>query len=96
MTIVRISLALTVAAPLAFASPAQAPSRRTMTFEDFAAMKAVSDPQVSPDGSTMLYAVRTTDVAANRRATTTYAMALGGGAARAFPDDTTRATEARW
>jgi len=96
MTLVRTSLALVVAAPLAVASPAVAQSRRPMTFEDFAAMKAVSDPQLSPDGATMLYAVRTTDVDANRRATTTYAMALGGGAARAFPDDTTRAAEARW
>ena len=96
MTIVRTSLALAAAAPLAFASTALAQSRRPMTFEDFAAMKAVSDPQLSPDGTAMLYAVRTTDVDANRRATTTYAMALGGGTARAFPDDTTRATEARW
>ena len=96
MTIVRTSLALAAAAPLALASTALAQSRRPMTFEDFAAMKAVSDPQLSPDGTTMLYAVRTTDVDANRRATTTYAVALGGGTARAFPDDTTRATEARW
>ena len=96
MTIVRTSVALAFTAPLAFVSPAVAQSRRPMTFADFAAMKAVSDPQLSPDGATVLYAVRTTDVDANRRATTTYAAALGGAAARAFPDDTTHATEARW
>src|SRR6476661_2431497 len=96
MTLVRTSLALVVAAPLAVASPAVAQSRRAMTFEDFAAMKAVSDPQISPDGRTMLYAVRTTDVDANRRATTTYVQTLGAGSARAFPDDTTHAAEARW
>src|SRR5690242_11857019 len=96
MTIGRTSVALAFAAPLAFASPALSQSRRPMTFEDFAAMKAVADPQLSPDGATVLYAVRTTDVDANKRATTTYATALGSGTAREFPDDTTHATEARW
>jgi len=73
-----------------------AQTRRPMTFEDFAAIKSVSDPQLSPDGRTMLYAVRTTDVEANRRAATTYIQTLGSSAARAFPDDTTHAVEARW
>jgi len=77
-------------------APLGAQSRRPITFADFAAMKAVSDPQLSPDGRTVLYAVRTTDVDANRRATTTYVVSSGDGAARAFPDDTTHATEARW
>ena len=73
-----------------------AQSRRPMTFDDFAAVKAVSDPQLSPDGRTVLYAVRTTDMDANRRATTTYLQTLGAGTPRAFPDDTTHAGEARW
>src|SRR6478672_10303220 len=96
MTTVRLSLALAFAAPLTIGSVAGAQARRPMTFDDFAAMKAVSDPQLSPDGKTVLYAVRTTDVNANRRSTTTYAVALGGGSARAFPDDTVHAAEARW
>jgi Tol biopolymer transport system component len=96
MNTVRVSLALALAGPIALASSLGAQARRPMTFDDFAAMKAVSDPQLSPDGQTVLYAVRTTDVDANRRSTTTYTMALGGGSARAFPDDTTRAAEARW
>src|SRR5262245_42571867 len=97
MTIVRASLALALAAPVTFTSVAAAQSKRPMTFDDFAAMQAVSDPQLSPDGKSVLYAVRTTDVAANRRTTTTCLAALGGGGdRRAFPDDTTHATEARW
>jgi dipeptidyl aminopeptidase/acylaminoacyl peptidase len=72
-----------------------AQSRRPMTFDDFAAVKAVSDPQLSPDGRTVLYSVRTTDVEANRRAGNTFALPLGG-TPRAFPDDTTHAAEARW
>ena len=66
-----------------------------MTFEDFAAVKAVADPQISPDGRTVLYAVRTTDVEANRRSGATFVLPLGGSP-RAFPDDTTHAAEARW
>ena len=92
----RAIFALALLAPSSLAAPLGAQSRRPMTFDDFAAMKAVSDPQVSPDGRTVLYAVRTTDVDANRRATMTYVVTLGGGAARAFPDDSTRASEARW
>lgn len=84
-------------AALAFVAPmvAGAQSRRPMTFEDFAAVKAVADPQMSPDGRTVLYSVRTADVEANRRAGNTFALPLGGSP-RAFPDDTTHAAEARW
>jgi dipeptidyl aminopeptidase/acylaminoacyl peptidase len=66
-----------------------------MTFDDFAAIKAVSDPQISPDGRTVLYGVRTTDVDANRRVGNTFVLPLGSSP-RAFPDDTTHAAEARW
>ena len=81
---------------LALAAPAAAQTKRAITFNDFAAMKLVSDPQVSPDGRWVMYAVRTTDVAANRRTTMTYIVSAAGGAERAFPDATTPATEARW
>jgi len=80
-----------LAAP--FAAPLTA--QRAITFDDFSAMRGVSDPQMSPDGKTVLYAVRTTDVAANKRATRTYAIGLGG-APRAWPDEKVAAAEARW
>src|SRR5690349_23233211 len=73
-----------------------AQERRPITFEDFAAVRAVSDPQISPDGRSVLYSVRTTDVAANRRSGKTYVAATGGGSARAFPGDDVSASEARW
>lgn len=88
-------------APAAPLAPAAA--KRAITFADFAAVRAVSDPQLSPDGRTVLYAVRTTDVEANRRATRTFVVpsagcpsATGGCAPRAWPDSATAATEARW
>lgn len=70
--------------------------RRPITFQEFTTLRMVSDPQVSPDGAWVLYAVRTTDLGANRRSTRTYLMPTTGGAARQFPDDKTSASEARW
>ncbi len=90
----RAAVLVLVASPLALPLPAQ--QTRAITFEDFSAMRGVSDPQLSPDGKTVLYAVRTTDVAANKRATRTFAVSTAGGAPRAWPDDRTGAAEARW
>src|SRR5687768_17211300 len=79
------------------ASSVEAQQRRTLTFADFSAIRGVSDPQVSPDGRHVLYAVRVTDVDANRRSTTTYLIGRDGiGTPRPFPNDTMRASEARW
>ncbi len=70
---------------------------RAMTFDDFAAMRMVSDPHVSPDGRLITYSVRTTSVAANRRNARTFIVPADGSAPpRVFPDDTTPAIEARF
>jgi dipeptidyl aminopeptidase/acylaminoacyl peptidase len=70
--------------------------KRAMTFEDFAAVRNVSDPQISPSGASVLYSVRTTDVAKNKRASVTYVVAVAGGAPRQFPSAPVNAGEARW
>jgi dipeptidyl aminopeptidase/acylaminoacyl peptidase len=44
----------------------------------------------------VLYALRTTDVAANRRTGKTYIVAVAGGTPRVFPGDDVNASEARW
>ncbi|HXG69365.1 MAG TPA: S9 family peptidase [Gemmatimonadaceae bacterium] len=77
-------------------SAAQARVQRPMTFDDFLAVKNVGDPQISPDGASVLYTVRTADINANRRTTITKLAPLSGGAARQFPDVATPATDARW
>ena len=84
----------TLIAPATLA--AQGIPRRAMTFEDFAAVRAVADPQLSPDGRTVLYTVRTTDVDANRRTARTFAVPATGGEAREFPAADANVTEARW
>ena len=95
MSLLRRSLiaALLLAVVVPFAG---AQSRRPITFEEFAAAKIVSDPQLSPDGQWLLYAVRSTDLAANRRTTRTYLTAASRLNAMAFPDAQTTASEARW
>jgi dipeptidyl aminopeptidase/acylaminoacyl peptidase len=80
----------------AIALPLAAQQKRALTFDDFAALRGVSDPQVSPDGRRVLYTVRVTDVEGNRRIPTTYLVDVEGGTPRAFPADSVRATEARW
>lgn len=92
----RPALLLAAAGLLAVELPVQARAQRPMTFEDFAAVRNVGDPQVSPDGKWVLYSVRTTDVGANSRTSVTKLQPVAGGAARQFPDGNTRASEARW
>src|SRR4051812_6589489 len=92
----HVLLAVTVFTLTGIAGVAGAQQKRPITFDDFAAMRGVSDPQLSPDGKLVLYAVRTTDVAANRRTAKTFVAPLAGGAAQVFPSQDVPATEARW
>src|SRR5712692_10187510 len=50
---------------LLIASPLAA-QRRAITFEDYIALKAVSDPQLSPDGKWVAYTVSTPSLQDNR------------------------------
>jgi len=77
---------------------AGAQQKHVLTFDDFAAVRGVSDPQLSPDGRLVLYTVRTTDVSKNARTSHTYSLPIGGGTAQTFPNDApdVSATEARW
>ncbi|MDB4878144.1 MAG: ptpA 2 [Gemmatimonadetes bacterium] len=81
---------------LTFSATAGAQQKRTITFDDFSAVRAVSDPQPSPDGKSVLYSVRTTDVAQNKRASQTFLVPTSGGAPQVFPSSDAAATEARW
>ena len=77
----KTALLLAAAGLLAVDLSAQGRVQRPMTFDDFAAVRNVGDPQVSPDGRWVLYSVRTTDVGANRRTTVTKIQAAAGGVA---------------
>jgi len=86
-------------AALAFgpsAALAQAPARRAITFEDFAAVGIVSDPQMAPGSAAVLYAVGSASLMANKRTMVTWLAPMSGIAPRRFPDDSTVAAEATW
>jgi dipeptidyl aminopeptidase/acylaminoacyl peptidase len=85
-----------LAALFAQVTAADAQQKRAITFDDFAAVRAVSDPQPSPDGKSVLYAVRVADVQANRRAGKTFLIPSAGGTPQVFPSADVAATEARW
>jgi dipeptidyl aminopeptidase/acylaminoacyl peptidase len=85
-----------LAAAISLASTANAQQKRALTFDDFSAVRAVSDPQPSPNGKSVLYNVRTTDVAANRRSSQTFVIGITGGTPQVFPASDVAATEARW
>jgi dipeptidyl aminopeptidase/acylaminoacyl peptidase len=87
-----LATTLAIAAPVGLGAQQQRP----LTFDDFASVRAISDPQISPNGQQVLYAARSTDLAANRRSGKTYVVALAGGAAKVFPTDDVSASEARW
>lgn len=69
---------------------------RVMSFDDFATIGTVADPQMAPDGSRVLYAVRTPSLSTNKRTLVTWSIPMAGGSAARFPDDSTVASEARW
>ena len=85
-----------LAAAFTQVTAAGAQQKRTITFDDFAAVRAVSDPQPSPDGKSVLYTVRVADVQANRRSGKTFLIPSAGGTPQAFPSADVAATEARW
>ena len=77
----RTTLLLSVAllartAPLA----AQEKTQQPLNIESFEAVKAVSDPQIAPSGASVLFSVRTTNLASNSRSSMTYKVAASGGA----------------
>ncbi|HEX3758309.1 MAG TPA: hypothetical protein VHW23_06365, partial [Kofleriaceae bacterium] len=57
------ALVLTLGGPLAGSAPAAA---KGLTIDDMLAMRRVGDPAVSPDGKQVAFAVRDTDLEANR------------------------------
>lgn len=75
-------LLLIAAAVLAGSVPASAQSRRAITVDDLLAFHRVSDPQIAPDGSRVVYTVATPDRPANRVVRNLWLAPITGGAPR--------------
>ena len=69
-----------IVATLAFAAlSAHAQGAKRMTFDDVIALKAVSDPQLSPDGRWVAYVVSNADMQADAADPDIYIVAASGG-----------------
>jgi len=91
--------ALAEAPPEAVAAPAAVTAQATDPFDyrDMISANRLADPQVSPDGRWVVYAVTTTDVAANKRTGSLYMMDLrDGGEGRKLAISEGGANTARW
>ncbi|PYQ21651.1 MAG: peptidase S9, partial [Acidobacteria bacterium] len=63
---------------------------------DMLAMDRVSDPRVSPDGGSVAFTVRVTDLEANRGRTDLWIAPTAGGAVRRLTSHEASDTQARW
>ena len=79
------------------AASAASPSPRPFTARDLVMLDRLSDPHVSPDGTDVLYSLRSTDYNANRGRTALWLMRLGDPAgAHALSMSRGDANEGRW
>src|SRR5260221_14040599 len=63
---------------------------------DMLAMERISDPRVSPDGSSVVFTVRSTDLEANKGRNDLWLPSTGGTGARRLPTHEARGRPARW
>ncbi len=74
---------------------AQAPAKHPIAFADLARIERISDPQISPDGKSVVYQVTTPDLDANRNASNIWMIPTDGGPAVQMTR-TGRDTAPRW
>lgn len=72
------------------------PERRLITAEDLLRFQLVSDPQISPDGERVVYALQRTDVEKNRCFSNLWLAQADGSGARAFTRGDQSDRSPRW
>src|SRR2546423_7975803 len=70
--------------------------RRAITFEDFIALKVVSDPQLSPDGKWVAYSVSTPSLADNRNVSRIWVVEVATGRGRQLTGGPGSDRQPRW
>src|ERR1700745_3138541 len=70
--------ALILLLPLLMNTPAAAADKRPMTLDDMFAFKRVSDPQISPDGTQVVYVITTVDLPGNKTTSNLWLAATDG------------------
>src|SRR2546430_13527320 len=80
---------------LLFAPPVLA-QKRAITFEDYIALKAVSDPQLSPDGRWVAYTVSTPSLEDNRNVSRIWVVEVATGKSRQLTGGPGSDRQPRW
>jgi dipeptidyl aminopeptidase/acylaminoacyl peptidase len=89
--------ALLVAAPLPVTTaPLAAQTKRAMTVDDFLALRIVSDPQLSPDGSLVAFTVTVPSLPENRNVSKLWVTSLLDGTTRALTGGPGSDQSPRW
>ena len=78
------------------AGPAAAADTHPFSVHDMLAMDRISDPRVSPDGLTVAFTVRVTDLEADKGRNDLWIAPTGGGGARRLTSHEADDTQARW
>ena len=76
--------------------PLGAQEKRRLTLDDLAALREVSDPQVSPDGAWVAYVVRTTDAESDRFSSDIYMVRWDGSETIQLTHSTESERQPRW
>ena len=93
----RFLTVLALTFPLSFfAFHGLSAQKRAMTFEDFIAMKVVSDPQLSPDGKWVAYAVTEYSLKENRGTGRIWLAELATGQTRRLTEGPGSDRQPRW
>jgi len=91
-----VSLALLAGAVLVAAPAQAADDSHPFNVHDLVTMARLSDPQVSPDGRSVAYVLRTTDLDADRGRTDLWVVPVAGGAPRRLTTDPANDSSPRW
>ena len=75
---------------------AQTASKRALAVNDFARLRDVDDPQLSPDGERVAYTVRTTDVKTDKRSKDVWVASWRDGRERQLTFTPDNESEPRW
>jgi dipeptidyl aminopeptidase/acylaminoacyl peptidase len=89
------SLWLISLVPVSLGAEPKPGAKRPMTVDDMFSFQRVSDPQISPDGQTVVYVVTTADVPGNKTSSTLW-LGSGQAPARQFTATTSKDRHPRW
>src|SRR5207244_3091460 len=92
----RLALSLLCLIGVAMLPADAAAAGRAMTLDDLFKFKRVSDPQVSPDGRTVVYVVATVDLASNKISSNLWLAPAAGGEPRQLTTTDKKDRHPRW